>query len=69
MAFDPNILPEKIQRLKEKFEGGQFADALIGAVNTGNGLMQQRIFTANEDVAGESFGQYIGKKSKTKLKF
>lgn len=67
MAFDTNILSEKIQRLKEKFEGGQFADALVGAVNTGNGLMQQRIFSLNQDVAGESFGEYIGKKSKTRL--
>ncbi len=68
MPLDPNILPEKILKLKEKFEQGNFADALIGAVNTGNGLMQQRIFTLNEDVLGNSFGQYVGKKKKTKTK-
>jgi hypothetical protein len=65
--FDTNILPEKIAKLKEKFENGNFADALIGAVNTGNGLMQQRIFALNEDILGQSFGPYVGKKTKTKL--
>ncbi len=67
MAFDTTILTEKIEKLKEKYTNGSFADALIGAVNAGNGLMQQRIFTLNEDVLGESFGAYIGRKSKTKL--
>lgn len=66
MPFDTTILPDKIQKLKEKFENGNFADVLIGAVNTGNGLMQQRIFTSNKDVLGNDFGQYIGKKRKVK---
>lgn len=66
MSFDTTILPDKIEKLKQKFEQGNFADALVGAVNTGNGLLQQRIFTLNQDVLGNSFGPYIGKKTKAK---
>ncbi len=62
MAFDITILSKKIQGIKEAFENGNFADALVGALNTGNGLMQQRIFTQNKDIEGNSFGTYIGKK-------
>jgi hypothetical protein len=63
-GFDLNILKKKIDGLKEAYENGKFGDALIGAVNTGNGLLQQRVFTQNEDVEGNGFGQYIGKKRK-----
>jgi len=64
MSFDITILSKKIQAIKEAFENGNFADALVGALNTGNGLMQQRIFTQNKDTQGQSFGTYVGKKSK-----
>jgi hypothetical protein len=64
MSFDITILSKRIQGIKEAFENGQFADALVGALNTGNGLMQQRIFSQNKDVEGQDFGTYIGKKFK-----
>jgi hypothetical protein len=64
MPFDLTILTKKIEGLKEAYEKGNFADALASAVNTGSGLMQQRIFTQNKDVDGQSFGQYVGKKKK-----
>lgn len=63
MPFDLTILTAKVQGIKEAFENGKFGDALFAALNTGNGLMQQRIFTQNQDVEGNSFGQYVGKKS------
>lgn len=66
-GFDLNILKQKIQGLKEAYENGRFGDALVGALNTGNGMMQQRIFTQNEDIEGNGFGQYIGKKRKVRL--
>lgn len=66
MSFDTKILQEKINKVKIAFESGQFADVLIGALNTGNGLMQQRIFTQNKDTLGNSFGKYTGKKGKTR---
>lgn len=64
MSFDITILTKRIEGIKQAFENGQFADALAGALNSGNGLMQQRIFTQNTDTKGQSFGQYVGKKSK-----
>ena len=64
MPFDINILAGKIEGIKKAFENGRFGDALVGALNSGNGLMQQRIFQENLDVKGQSFGKYIGKKSK-----
>jgi hypothetical protein len=64
MSFDLNILKQKVDGLKEAYENGNFSDALIGALNTGNGLMQQRVFSQTEDIEGNSFGQYIGKKKK-----
>lgn len=67
MPLDVTILQRKINGLKEAFDNGHFADALSAAVNTGNGLMQQRIFTQNEDIEGQSFGQYVGKKRKVRL--
>lgn len=66
MAFDTTILANKIEGLKEAYQNGKFGDALVGALNTGNGLMQQRIFQQNEDVLGNSFGPYVGKKQKVK---
>src|SRR5678816_3020631 len=66
MSFDITILSKKIQGIKEAFENGNFADALVGALNTGNGLMQQRIFSQNKDVEGQSFGEYVGKKQNQK---
>jgi hypothetical protein len=60
--FDINILAGKIEKIKQAFENGSFGDALVAALNTGNGLMQQRIFTQNKDIEGQSFGVYIGKK-------
>jgi len=67
MGFDTGILSKKIEGLKEAFVNGKFSDALVTAVNTGNGLMQQRVFTETVDVEGQSFGQYIGAKRKVKL--
>lgn len=64
MPFDTTILTEKIEGLKEAFNNGNYADALVTALNTGNGLMQQRIFTENKDMQGNSFGLYVGAKSK-----
>lgn len=68
MSFDITILTKRIEGIKKAFENGNFADALVGALNSGNGLMQQRIFTQNTDIKGQSFGEYIGKKRKVKLK-
>ena len=65
MSFDITILSKKIQGIKEAFENGNFADALIGALGTGIGLMEQRIFTQNKDTQGQDFGQYVGSKKKT----
>lgn len=67
MPFDLTILTKKIEGLKEAFNNGKFGDALVGALNTGNGLMQQRVFNQNQDIEGNGFGQYIGKKHKAKL--
>lgn len=67
MSFDITILAKKIDGLKQSFESGRFADALVTALNSGNGLMQQRIFTENVDIEGKSFGQYIGSKRKARL--
>lgn len=64
MSFDTTILSKKIEGIKEAFENGRFADALVTALNYGNGEMQQRIFTQNKDVEGQDFGTYVGKKFK-----
>lgn len=66
MAFDINAQQEKINRLKTAYESGRFSDALLAALNTGNGLMQQRIFQQTTDVEGNGFGTYVGKRSKVK---
>ncbi len=63
MPFDINILKAKIEAIKQAYENGRFADALVGALNTGNGLMQQRIFVGTKDIEGNDFGPYVGKKS------
>jgi hypothetical protein len=62
MPFDINILTDKVEKLKTNFENGHFGDVLLGALNTGNGLMQDRIFAGNKDVEGNDFGEYVGKK-------
>lgn len=67
MPFDTTILENKIDKIKNAFENGTFGDALVSALNTGNGLLQQRVFTQNEDVQGNSFGKYVGKKTKAKF--
>lgn len=64
MNFDLTILQAKIDKLKANIQSGRFGDALIGAINTGNGLMQERIFSTNKDVQGNDFGEYIGKKKR-----
>lgn len=64
MSFDITILKAKIDAIKKAYESGRFGDALVGALNTGNGLLQQRVFIQNTDVKGQSFGQYVGKKKK-----
>lgn len=67
MPFDVTILVKKIQGIKEAFENGNFADALVGAMKTGQGIMSKRIFNQLEDTQGRDFGKYIGKKSKARL--
>lgn len=64
MPFDVTILTKQVAKLKENIQSGRFGDALIGALNTGNGLMQERIFSSNKDVEGNDFGQYIGKRTR-----
>lgn len=64
MPFDITIMTKKIEGLKAAFESGRFADALVGSLNTGNGLMQQRIFQETQDVKGQQFGKYVGTKKK-----
>jgi hypothetical protein len=66
MSFDLTILKKKVDGLKEAYDNGKFADALVGALNTGNGLLQQRVFQETQDVEGNTFGQYIGKKRKVR---
>lgn len=62
MSFDITILTKKIEGIKEAYENGRFADALVDALNEGNAFMQDRIFVENKDIRGQSFGTYIGKK-------
>lgn len=64
MSFDIKILSDKINKIKESYENGKFADALVVALNEGNGLMQQRVFTQNTDIEGNDFGKYIGKRKR-----
>lgn len=64
MPFDITILSKKIEGLKEAYENGKFGDALVGAINTGNGMMQQRIFQQTQDIKGQPFGNYVGVKKK-----
>ncbi len=64
MPFDIKILADKINKIKESYENGKFADALVSALNTGNGEMQQRIFQGNTDINGNGFGKYIGSRKR-----
>ncbi len=67
MSFDVTILQGKVDKIKQAFDNGKFADVLVGAINSGSGLMQQRVFQGNEDIKGNSFGKYIGRTSKARL--
>jgi len=51
-----------LDRLPDIANNGGWGDVLISALNTGNGLMQARIFRENKDVEGNDFGIYIGNK-------
>lgn len=62
--IDTTILSNKIEGIKQAFETGKFADALVTALNTGNGLMQQRVIDRYKDINGNDFGVYIGKKGR-----
>lgn len=62
MAFDSTILLKFVDSLRAKVRDGNFGDALVSAINTGNGLMQQRVFTRGQDVLGQSFGGYVGRR-------
>lgn len=65
MAFDTKILTDKIKKLKTVVEQGDFSDALVASLNTGNAVMQNRIFGDNVDVRGQSFGTYVGVRRKS----
>lgn len=60
--FDITILTKRIEGIKEAFENGRFADALVGSLVEGQQLLLSRAFDENVDVKGQSFGTYIGKK-------
>lgn len=61
-GFDITILTKRIEGIKEAFENGRFADALVGALTEGQQLLLSRAFDENVDIKGQSFGTYIGKK-------
>lgn len=67
MPFDLTILSKQIEGIKQAFENGKFADALVGALTEGKGVMSTRIFDENTDIENNSFGQYVGKKRKARL--
>lgn len=67
MPLDITILTKKIEGIKQAFDNGDFANALVTALNTGNGLMRERVVTGNKDIEGNSFGEYIGKKKSRTL--
>lgn len=62
MPIDPKILLNKIKNLKDRVRNIDFSDVFVAALNTGNAMMQQRIFQENKDVLGNGFGEYIGEK-------
>lgn len=62
MPIDSKILLNKIKSLKANVLKINFSDVFVAALNTGNALMQQRIFNENKDTVGNSFGGYIGEK-------
>lgn len=62
MSFDTKILIDKVERFREKANAGVFSDVFFAALNTGNALMQRRIFNDNVDTEGNSFGPYVGKR-------
>ncbi len=61
MAFDTKILIAKIENFRQIANEGRISDVFFAALNTGNALMQRRIFNENRDVEGNSFGGYVGK--------
>lgn len=65
MAFDTKILLDKIKKLKQVVAEGNFSDAIVASLNTGNALMQNRIFGDNVDAFGNGFGVYVGIKRKS----
>lgn len=67
MPFDIKILSNKIEKVKESFENGKFGDALVAALNYGNGLLQERVIVQNQDINGNGFGKYIGHKKGSKF--
>lgn len=60
MPFDSKILLDKIKSLKQNVQEANFSEVFVAALNTGNALMQQRIFNQNTDIEGNSFGGYVG---------
>lgn len=64
MPFDLTILAKKISGVKEAFENGKFGDALVAALNYGNGLLQERVIVQNQDTEGNGFGKYIGSRKR-----
>lgn len=56
-----------LNKLKQAIDSGKLGDALVSAIDYGNGLMQQRIFTRGQDILGQSFGEYIGRRRSLSL--
>lgn len=66
----PDII-ERLERLKISVGAAgsvppipDFSDAMFSAINSGMGLMKQRIFNKGLDADGNSLGKYVGNKSK-----
>ncbi len=72
MEFKSNIQDtiDKLESIKASLGGASglppipdFSDAMLSAMNTGMGLMKQRIFTKGMDAEGIPLGRYVGNKS------
>lgn len=70
----PDII-ERLERLKISVGAAgsvppipDFSDAMFSAINSGMGLMKQRIFNRGEDADGNSLGKYVGKKTNVTAK-
>lgn len=77
MQLKSNIpqLIEKLERLKISVGSAgsvppipDFSDAMFNAINSGMGLMKQRIFNKGLDADNNTLGKYIGKKGKVTSK-